>query len=607
MRKKQGLLKAGVVAALFVNAHSSVNAQQITHCQLFQDTSYKYIDDTTAFIGTFTHIFGNMSFSEFPIISYSKSGLVIHNERYQKAFIVNPVSSSKPPYFTASGDVRISENTYVLPLNISYSALGGGSYYAGLLYFLDSTLLVERIPSHIVFAKGEPVYNSRSTQIVGVAPVNSSKYMVVMQAGKQLDNNTASGFPYVQFAFLSTSALTSSLCDVVFRVDTSSRVQYSIFTNLTVWRDKWATLGFIRMWNDSFYLAIALGDTSSCFPKKFVYIGIDGWLFWTTTPDIAFLNDSLLVIATNVVDTTTLFGVPVIITLNLNTEDIQNAYVINEQIANRFSSYYNSSVSIENINDSLLVGVLSKPTTLLFFDYTGNVKSSYAFGPQDFDTISSQQLIPAADYSYNLVNVRNYNTKIVFEPTTQELKVYIPYFAANRNYPYYQIRNFGFYASFSLQHPYKPQQSSQCCLFEPTTLNIEPIRAYTIDTFNLIQKENTLSLTWTPAGGDTLVSMGSLREVYCNQTFQIVSVEHTNWQNNQPTIYINDNTLYIIIPDGIKQATAIVYNLQGRPVMPESRLQSGLNTIALSSLARGIYVIRVRSKQGQTLAKIIVQ
>ncbi len=360
--KAANLFKQVVVAVIVFSAHSLVNAQQITHCQLFQDTSYKYIDDTTAIIGTFTHVFGNMNFSEFPIISYSTSRLIIHNERYQKAFIVNPGSSLESPYLTASGDVKISENTYVLPLNISYLSGDRNKYYAGFLYFFDSTLLAEQIPSHIVFAKGEPIYNSRSTQIVGVAPINNNKYMVVMQAGKQLDNNTASGFPYVQFVFLSTSALTSSLCDVVFRVDTSPIVQYSIFTNLTVWRDKWATLGFIRLLNDTFYLAIALGDTSSCSPQKFVYIGVDGWVSWSTTPDIAFLNDSLLVIATNVVDTTTFFGVPVLITLNLKTREIQNAYVINEPITNRPFGYYNSSISIEKINDSLLVGVLSKPT-----------------------------------------------------------------------------------------------------------------------------------------------------------------------------------------------------------------------------------------------------
>ena len=605
--KTINLFKRVIGVVVILGAHPLVNAQQITHCQLFQDTSYKYIDDTTAVIGTFTHVFGNMNFSEFPVIGYSKSRLVVHNERHQKAFIVNPVSSLEFPYFTASGDVKITKNAYVLPLNTSYLGWDRNVYYAGFLYFLDSTFWSERVPSHIVFAKGEPIYNSRSTQIVGVAPVNNSKYMVVMQAGKQSDNNTASGFPYVQFAFLSTSSLTSSLCDVVFRVDTSPIVQYSIFTNLTAWRDKWATLGFIRMWNDSFYLAIALGDTSSCSPQKFVYIGVDGWISWTTTPDIAFLNDSLLVIATNVVDTTTFFGVPVLITLNLNTGNVQNAYVINEPIANRPFGYYNSSVSIENINDSLLVGVLSKPTTLLFLDNTGNITSSYAFGPQDFDTIPSQQLIPAVDYYYNLINVRNYNTKIVFEPSSQELRVFIPYFAENDNYPYYQMRNFGFYASFSLQHPYKPQQTSQCCLFEPTTLDIQPIRAYTIDTFNLIQQENNLSLTWTPAGSDTLVSMNTLREIYCNQTFQIVSVEHTNWQGNQPIIYINDRTLHIILPDGIKQATATLYDLQGRPIIPQTQLQTGLNTITLNSLAKGVYVVKVSTKHGFTLAKIMIQ
>jgi len=122
-------------------------------------------------------------------------------------------------------------------------------------------------------------------------------------------------------------------------------------------------------------------------------------------------------------------------------------------------------------------------------------------------------------------------------------------------------------------------------------------------------QENTLTLlntsdyTFTPT--TDLVGTGRFFLRYSSETLSLSTIDELN----NLIIYTNDNYKDIIIKGMLTAATeTVLYDIQGRLVLSKTLNQSSqTNTIDVSSISSGVYIIQVSSKNSTKTQKLIIK
>ncbi|WP_456437758.1 T9SS type A sorting domain-containing protein [Psychroserpens sp.] len=130
------------------------------------------------------------------------------------------------------------------------------------------------------------------------------------------------------------------------------------------------------------------------------------------------------------------------------------------------------------------------------------------------------------------------------------------------------------------------------------------VNVYLEDTFeNILTLLNTIDYTFTPT--NDLVGTGRFFLRYSSETLSLI----TNKNLSDLIIYTNENSKDIIIKGILTTATkADLYDIQGRLVFSEKLNQSSLtNTIDVSSISSGVYIIKVSNMNSIKTQKLIIK
>ncbi|WP_323788888.1 T9SS type A sorting domain-containing protein [Psychroserpens sp.] len=138
-------------------------------------------------------------------------------------------------------------------------------------------------------------------------------------------------------------------------------------------------------------------------------------------------------------------------------------------------------------------------------------------------------------------------------------------------------------------------------LYSPVPANVNIYLEDTLE--NTLTLLNTSDYTFTPT--TDMVGAGRFFLRYSADTLSL----NPNETLNELVIYTNENHEDIIIKGMLTEATdATLYDIQGRLVLNEKLEQSNItNTIDVSSISSGVYVIKVSNKNSTKTQKLIIK
>lgn len=94
---------------------------------------------------------------------------------------------------------------------------------------------------------------------------------------------------------------------------------------------------------------------------------------------------------------------------------------------------------------------------------------------------------------------------------------------------------------------------------------------------------------------------------FSNERFQLIFIKkaETELSESRSNIWSNEHSIYINLKEG-EYGTASIYSLEGKTIIPELKINEGMNVFDLSSQT-GILIIKVLSSQGVKTEKVYLK
>ncbi len=604
---------------LFVSLKIDAQDLQLVRCTSNLDTAFSRIDSYSTQLRRYsgfvtsvlTHDFNNpwimhINQNKF-ILKQLKGHWILHvytpNYAENQILFLYPYTVLSSPFFK-------TRNKILIPVNVSAEIIQFGdnfAYYFNRSIFLitDSNLISSKI--FMLSGTNENIFmkDVRGTLTTGIIQLDDSTFFAVVGASRfindlQYDPHEMFSWSIIKFSSVGQDSL-PILCQNTFMFDTATYdFGRASFYHLAHTDSFWIASGMYDAYIKS-ALVFVSGPVGNCAWNETWELR-DSIYEVIYSGQVAILNDSIAVVGFVLNDTIRFVWreLPAFAVFNYKTKKLISAYKLDYDTAER---KYGIISHAYRVNDTLAMINISYPEGLIFVNSKGEITGTYTFrlepvwgGPQvkriaglyptfddeqirwiDFVSVKENEIFIATNYYYDTIYAIN-------DPNYSKM------YEEQSIFAFWKLR------IEPLQNGYL---SDSCCYLKKWS----PI----IDTLHMTVSLNPPLIPNQGANvrivADTSISVerklvGFLHKQECSVNFVIVSAPSLK-SNDLDITFLQDK---IIIENCSDCSYAQIIDIYGRII----NTTVGSNSISLTNLPSGTYLLKIKRNGGELTYKFVV-